>query len=193
MRTTFERRRALCRLISVSSFTRWKRDETGATAMEFGAVVFPFFMMVFGLVGIAFYFFIMNSVEKGMDQTARMVRTGQAQQSNMTIKQFKDQICANAGFWIKCDKLQIFPDRAASWGALAPQPCVVNGAIRTNPALPTDQIATYVGESSAIVMVTACYHWDLTKIIPFLRIGNMNDGTHMLQAATAFRTEPYAN
>ncbi len=49
----------------------------------------------------------------------------------------------------------------------------------------------YTGAASDIVVVTACYKWDFTKKLPFLKLGNMNDGAMMMQTATAFRSEPY--
>ncbi|MGQ0457142.1 MAG: TadE/TadG family type IV pilus assembly protein [Hyphomicrobium sp.] len=196
MRMSTERNGAMRRMICVRPFYRWRRNEDGATAIEFGAIAFPFFMFIFGLIGIALHFFIMNSIEKGMDQTSRLVRTGQAQKTNMTVKQFRDSVCDKAGYWIKCDKLKIFPDRAGSWAEVAGklQPCVVNGAIKNSPANDSDLIAQYVGADSAIVFVMACYHWELPASIPFLKLGNFGTGnnkTMVMQAATAFRTEPY--
>lgn len=178
---------------SRSRSRQFARDDSGATAIEFAAVATPFLMLVFALIGVAFYFFIMNSMEKGMDQTGRLVRTGQAQQTEMTVQQFRQSICDRAGAWIKCDKLQVFPDRSANWNLVQPKPCVINGVVQTSPANDSDKIADYVGASSAIVVVTACYHWEFATLIPYLKFGNMPDGTHMIQAATAFRTEPYGS
>jgi Flp pilus assembly protein TadG len=192
MRTPTERIGHKRHSIYKPGFLRMARDESGATAIEFAAVVAPFMMLIFGLIGVAFFFFVNNSIEKGMDQTARLVRTGQAQQSGMTVKQFKESICAKAGHWINCTNLQIFPEREADWNNVQPSPCIENGIIRTSTANEADKIADYVGASSDIVVVTACYHWEFTKIVPYFHIGNMSDGTHMLQAATAFRSEPFA-
>jgi hypothetical protein len=33
------------------------------------------------LIGFALYFFVMNSLDKGMDQTSRKIRVGQAQKT----------------------------------------------------------------------------------------------------------------
>jgi hypothetical protein len=46
-------------------------------------------------------------------------------------------------------------------------------------------------QQSDTVVVTACYEMDMLKSIPFLNLGNMPSGATMLQAATAFKAEPF--
>ena len=66
-----------------------------------------------------------------------------------------------------------------------------SGAQVTNSASGSDPIATYSGASSNIVVVTTCYKWEFAQSIPYVKLGNMSDGSMMMQTATAFRTEPY--
>ncbi|MEQ1670988.1 MAG: TadE/TadG family type IV pilus assembly protein [Hyphomicrobium sp.] len=173
--------------------TGFKREDDGATAIEFAMVATPFFMLVFMLIGFAMYFFVMNSLEKGMDQTSRLVRTGQAQKNNMTVADFKNQVCNSSGDWIKCPKVQVFVQKYPNWATVAPQECLnVDGSVVTNTAAGTDPIATYTGTASEIVVVTTCYKWEFAQQIPFVKIGNMGDNSMMMQSSTAFRTEPYA-
>ena len=47
------------------------------------------------------------------------------------------------------------------------------------------------GGASSVVLVTACYSWELGGKLPFLNIGNLPDGSFLVQASYAFRTEPY--
>lgn len=172
----------------------FKREEDGATAIEFAMVSFPFFILVFMLIGFAMYFFVMNSIEKGMDQTSRQVRTGQAQKNNMTVQQFKQAVCDASGGWIKCPKVQVFVQKYPDWQSITPQPCLnADKSVVTNSAAGGDKIATYTGTASEIVIVTTCYKWEFAQQIPFVKLGNMNDGSLMMQSSTAFRTEPYAN
>lgn len=176
-----------------ASLRRFGRDDRGATALEFALIATPFLMFVMALVGAALYFFVSNSLEKGMDQTSRLIRTGEAVTQKMTVDGFKNQICKGAGNWINCDKLQIWAQHWSDWSdpALAPHKCVDdNNTIIQN----TDggaQIATYSGGASDVVIVTTCYQWDFASKIPFLHLGNMQNGALMMQSSTAFRTEPY--
>lgn len=192
MRSIRETLTTLRRPFRLHRLQRLRKEEDGATAIEFAIVITPFLMFIFGLVGCALYFFIMSSVEKGMDQSSRLIRTGQAVTSKMTVDDFKQSICNGAGPWIRCPKLQIFVNRFPDWASVAPQQCVDgNKVVITNSAPGTDLIATYSGTFSDIVMVTACYRWDFPANLPFLKLGNMNDGSMMLQTTTAFRSEPY--
>lgn len=170
----------------------FKKNEDGTTAIEFAMVATPFFILVFMLIGFALYFFVMNSLDKGMDQTSRLVRTGQAQKANMTVNDFKQGVCKGAGDWIKCNKVEVFVQKFPNWQSVSPQTCLnASGAQVTNSASGSDPIATYSGASSDIVLVTTCYKWEFAQNIPFVKLGNMSDGSMMMQTATAFRTEPY--
>jgi TadE-like protein len=196
----------------LNKFVRFGRNEDGTTAIEFAAVAAPFFMFVFGIIGISMHYFVMNSIEKGMDQASRLIRTGQAQTGDFTVGQFKNYLCNKAnskastnengeavdlkapaeGGHIKCDDLEIFINKATSWETLTPQPCVsVSGTKNVNSTNPAAPLASVAGEESEVVLVTACYEWKFTKKIPFLSF-DTPDNAMIMQTATAFRTEPYA-
>ncbi len=183
-----------------AELTRFRHDEVGANAIEFAAVSAPFLIFVFGLIGLALYFFIQNSIENGMSRTSRLIRTGEAQTQQMTVKQFKDQICGTAnsgpptteGAWVKCANLQIFTRTYPDWASAQPENCIQNGNAAVNSTPGSTPIATSAGNASEIVIVTACYKWDFTRNIPFLKLGNMDNGKSlMMQTMTAFRAEPY--
>lgn len=183
------------RLLRSRLLRQWKTDDRGSTALEFSIVALPFFMFIMGLIGCAFYFFISSAIEKGMDQTSRLIRTGAAVTDKMTVNQFKQSICDGAGSWIDCNQLQIFvKSYSDGWTGLnstKPQPCVQGGVVVTNTAPGTDLIAIYSGTASDVVVVTVCYKWNFTSELPMIKLGNMADGSLMLQTATAFRSEPY--
>jgi Flp pilus assembly protein TadG len=187
--------KAISRRLARRPSRSFKADDAGATAVEFAIVATPFLMFIFGLIGCALYFFTTSSIENGMDRVTRLIRTGEAVSSKMTVTQFKQDICNSAGTWIDCKKLQIFvesyPNGWASLNGANPQPCVQDGAIVMNPAPGSDLIAIYSGTASDVVVVTACYKWDFTAKLPFLKLGNMADGSMMMQTATSFRSEPY--
>ena len=56
-----------------------------------------------------------------------------------------------------------------------------------------DALSSNAGVASKVVQITLCYQWDLAQTLPFLKLGKNSDGSgsEVLQAATAFRTEPY--
>ena len=47
------------------------------------------------------------------------------------------------------------------------------------------------GAASSVVLVTVCYPWEFGGKLPLFKMGNLNDGSLLMQASVAFRTEPY--
>ena len=68
----------------------WLRNEDGVAAIEFAIVALPFFLFVFGIVGMGLYFLASTSLEYGAEAAARKVRTGEADKGDMTVGDFKN-------------------------------------------------------------------------------------------------------
>ncbi len=54
-------------------------------------------------------------------------------------------------------------------------------------------MSKYAGAASEVVLVTLCYKWDLAKNFEFLQLGTGSNGSGpaMIQASTAFKSEPF--
>ena len=172
-------------------FCRWRKDEKGATAVEFGLVALPFIMMLFGIIAIGLYFFTTFTLENAVEQASRQIRTGQAQQANMTPDQFRTAVCSFLPGNMPCDSsiqvnVQSYPDSASITADSLPK-CLDGGGSLSNATQFTP------GAANVIVLVWVCYEWKLASKIPFLRLGDMGNGSRLIQATTTFRTEPYTN
>jgi Flp pilus assembly protein TadG len=181
-------------VLRLGNVRRLRRDDEGTTAIEFALVATPFLMFVFALIGCSAYFFTVSSIEKGMDQASRLLRTGEAAAEKLTVAQFRQLICDGAGTWINCNKLQIVAQQSGSWAndpANPPYSCTVNSKTPSEIMKDADPIALYTGGASQIVIVTTCYKWELPEKLPFLKLGNSPDGSMMMQTATAFQSEPW--
>lgn len=168
---------------------RLRRDTSGATAVEFAMVALPFVMMLFGIIGVGLYFFTTFTLENAVEQASRLLRTGQAQQAGYTAEQFKAKVCEFAPGFVDCaGKLQVnvlsFPDTTNMNPAALPT-CLgadgrLSGVAQFDP-----------GAASEVVLVWVCYQWELAGKIPFIRLGNMSDGSALIQATSVFRSEPF--
>jgi len=179
-----------------SRLARWLRNDRGATAIEFAIVAVPFFMFVLGILGMGLYFLTTNSLEHGVEAAARKIRTGEAQKSSTTVGDFKRSVCDEAGNYIDCNKLHVLVQHASSWSNLTPQECVdKNNNMVASTGDSGDAIYDYTGGASEVVLVTLCYQWDLARSFSFLHLGASSDGSGsaIIQAATAFRVEPYSS
>jgi hypothetical protein len=171
---------------------RWGRDTSGATAIEFAVIAFPFFLFAFGVLGMGLLYFTNTSLEHAVESAARKIRTGQAQTEGKTLANFKQMVCDQASGYIKCDnKLQIHVQSGTGWAAIVPKPCVTNGQLTPSSGVGTDALKGSSGEAGAVVLVTACYEWDMAQKLPFLLMGNLGNGSALVQAVSTFRTEPY--
>jgi TadE-like protein len=171
----------------------WLRDEQGATAVEFGLVALPFFLFILGILGIGLYFFTTSSLEHGAEAAARKIRTGEAQKGALTVGDFKKLVCEEAGSYIDCDKLRVVLQHGEHWSDVSPISCIdSNGDVASSTGSSDEIVSGYTGAASEVVLVTLCYEWDLAESFSFIEFAQNSDGAAILQAATAFRTEPYS-
>ena len=47
------------------------------------------------------------------------------------------------------------------------------------------------GGASSVVLITVCYPWNFGGKLPFIKLNTLKDGSLLMQASVAFRTEPY--
>lgn len=177
-------------MTSVGFIRRLRKDEDGATAIEFAMVVGPFLMMLFGIIAVGLFYFTTFTLENAVEQAARVVRTGQFQQAGKTAEEFKTKVCEYVPSHIDCvAKVFVNVKSFASSAAIGPEDipaCLDNDGNLKNTA------DYNPGGASVIVLVWACYEWDMAKF-PWINLGNMANGSRLIQATTTFRTEPYTN
>ncbi len=175
-----------------SLIKRWGRDTSGATAIEFAVIALPFFLFAFGILGLGLHYFTNTSLEHAVETAARKIRTGQAQSEGKTLQDFKQMVCDATTGYIKCDnKLQIHIQSGSNWANIVPKSCVNNGQLAQASGAGTDALKASSGEAGVVVLVTACYEWDLAQKLPFLLMGDLSNGSALIQAVSTFRTEPY--
>jgi Flp pilus assembly protein TadG len=170
------------------------RDEKGSAALEFAIVAMPFLLFVLGLLGIGLYLLANHSLQYGVEAAARKIRTGEAEKGRMTVGQFRQLVCREAGAFIDCGKLSVIVQHGGNWSGVSPQACVDRNNKQTqSTGSANDQLTSYSGSASEVVLVTLCYSWELAKYFDFLKFGSGSGGAGptILQAATAFKSEPY--
>lgn len=172
-------------------FDRLRADTRGVTAVEFAMVAGPFLMMLFGIIAVGLFFFTTFTMENAVEQAARFLRTGQAQLATppYTEVQFKNKVCSYLPSNIDCAgkvkvNVKAYPNAADITAASLPK-CINNsGDLNTTTEF-------NMGDASQVLLVWACYEWELANKIPFLKVGDMSNGSRLIQATTVFRAEPY--
>lgn len=174
-------------------------DRRGATTIEFALVAVPFLVLVMGIMTVGIQFLALHSLEKGVADASRKVRTGEAQTQGLTRGGFRQLVCDEAGSFIACDThLVVHLRSATSFAGLTPPPActTANGNLVPASGSATDAVSAAAGEENMKVLVLACYHWDegaafWQRIFNLLSPTPQTQGQIVLSAASVFQTEPY--
>lgn len=89
-------------------FSSWTKNEGGSTAIEFSMLAMPFIYILVGTMEIGLMFASNSVLDGATGEAARMIRTGQVQQSGGDPRQmFADKLCEKSSMLLDCSKFQI--------------------------------------------------------------------------------------
>lgn len=170
---------------------RFRKSESGATAVEFSMVAFPFFMLMGCISETGVMLFAEYSIQIGVQDAARSIKTGQAQTASLSATAFKAKICDTAGVVFDCQGgLTVYVKPATTFTVLeTTMPNYLNvGAKPDGSPNPTSYDC---GGPSQAAGVIATYDWDFT--MPFMTfLGNINGGEkRRLVGIAIFQNEPF--
>jgi Flp pilus assembly protein TadG len=169
------------------------RDSSGVTPVEFAIVGSLFLLLLFGILGVALLFVGNMTLENAVDQGARLIRTGEAQNQGFDATRFKTEVCKYLTAPLSCSgvKLEVQNCGATLVSCLQSPPC------------PNANTSYDPGVGGDFVKVRAYYEWDLLANLPILPIWksqNVNtrlstpclqNGDRELIATVVFRNEPF--
>ena len=106
---------------------RFRRSDSGATAVEFAIVAGPFFYVLGCICETGLMLFSEYVIQNSVQEAARMVRTGQVSASDgsvtMSVTDFKAKICEQVSIIIDCEgKVSVYVNNASNFGALIINP-----------------------------------------------------------------------
>ena len=167
---------------------RYRSGKRGAVAVEFAFVALPFIFIIFSVFEIALILLLYSTLENGMADAARTIRTGSLQNTGTaTATSFRNTICAQLG-WLQSDcqvNLQVDVRTMAQF---------------TNPSEPdpfstgtfdATKVQFTPGAQGSIVLVRAFYQWPLIMPVMNKALSRNSNGVAIVTAVTTFRNEPY--
>jgi Flp pilus assembly protein TadG len=176
-------------------------DEQGSTAVEFAIISVPFVTMLLGIMSVCLYFFTTLQYENAVFQGSRDLRVGTYQQQlvgssyfgktgDALKTEFKKNICARVSDNATCmARIRIMVQSRTAFGGLTEPNCKdASGAMIDDTTANTN---FNPGGASEFLLVTGCYSWEFGGKLPFFNIGNLSDGSFLVQSSYAFRTEPF--
>ncbi len=172
------------------AFRRFGRARRGSAALEFVLVAMPFFLLTVGLAEISMIGFAQTSLDMGVSESARQIRTGRAQMDGMSQADIHDQICSEINRFVVLDcenNLYLDVKRFTSFvdANNASNDPIQNGEFQTagfgyTPGAPSD-----------IVVVRAYYRWQILTPMFEPVFQNISGGERILVTTMMFRNEPY--
>jgi Flp pilus assembly protein TadG len=165
---------------------RFARKNDGTAAVEFAFIAAPFLALVFAILETALVFFAGQVLETAAADSARLILTGQAQQSGLDQAKFKEEVCKRIyGLFDCAGGLTVDVRTCSSFGTCdMSKPIDANGNLNIDP-----QYAP--GKSGDIVVVRLIYQWPVYVSLLGLNLSDLTNGQRLLMATQAFRNEPY--
>ncbi|MBK6702551.1 MAG: pilus assembly protein [Caulobacteraceae bacterium] len=174
----------------MKAFRRFARARRGSAAVEFALVLMPFFLLTFGLAEVAMVGFAQTSLDFAVSETARQIRTGQAQTNGGSEAQIRRQLCSELNSFIVmgCDgnlfldvrRFTSFTDASNSaWNPVQ------------NNQFSAQGMGYQPGQPSDIVVVRAYYRWKVMTPLFEPIFENVSGGERILVSTMMFRNEPF--
>lgn len=158
---------------------RLRKDERGATAVEFALVIVPFLGLTFAVFEIGYAAFVSSALSNASGEAARMIRTGRVD-APKSADAFKTAIC---------DRMAMPVDRCKGRMTVNVQTFGSFDAIGAwNP--PADD-SFVPGGARDIQLVRATYRQPLITPLYTLYPRSSGGSTIDLTSTFAFRNEPY--
>lgn len=167
------KQKLVCRLV---------RQQDGAAAVEFAFVAAPFFLLLFAILQTAIVFFASQTLETAVADSARLIMTGQAQNSGLTQATFKDEVCKKIYGLIDCGKMYVDVRTFTNFSYSLPSPLDKDGNVDNN-------VVYQPGNAGDIVVVRLMY--PLPVYVKALSLTNMANNQRLLVATAVFRNEPF--
>jgi Flp pilus assembly protein TadG len=178
---------------------RFGRSRRGSAAVEFALVAPVFFALLFAIIETAIIFFGSQVLETAVQNSARLIETGQAQTGQVPLCQppgqttpapctqdtFKQYVCSQLPVLFSCDGVFVDVENYPLFSNV-----VINSQIDTNKKF-INNMQYSPGGPGAIVVVRLFYQWPLFVTGLGYNVSNLAGSQRLLTATAAFKNEPY--
>ncbi|MBB4304646.1 Flp pilus assembly protein TadG [Rhodobium orientis] len=175
---------------------RFLANEDGVYAIEFALVSIWFFPLLFMIFEVAFTIFANQLLDNAVSDTARLIRTGQAQQQSFSKAKFKEQVCDKLTSMFDCDAflhidVRTYDNFTSANAASNPVDEVTDDEGDTKLKVDEGKMQYDQGGARDIVVVRAYYEWPMISPMTGLIFSDMSNGRRLLASVAAFRNEPF--
>jgi Flp pilus assembly protein TadG len=169
-----------------SLIRRWFKGEDAATAVEFALVAFPFTYLLIGIVELSVMFAATSTLDAATNDAARLIRTGQVQQTNGDPQQmFEELLCEKASVFLPCTGIQyevITMSGFSDFGSYPPS-YDEDGNLQSAGFNP--------GSVDDVVLIRAAYRYPLMTPLLGAAFSDGPNNTKLMVTTVVLETEPY--
>ncbi len=161
--------------------------DKGVATIDFALVCLPFIALIFAILGTGILFLAQQQLESAVEQSGRLVMTGQVQNQNLNQTQFSNLVCSQIYALFNCHNLMINMAVAASFSAAnTSQPTLTFNA----QGQVTNQWSYNPGQAGDIVVLQVMYQWPVFTNLLNFNLSNLSNGNHLMMATSVFKNEP---
>ena len=167
-------------------FRRYIDRRDGTTAIEFSLLAVPFMLTCISLIELSLYFASASMLESAAQSSARLIKTGQLQQTTGDpLTEFLDEVCNQAGFLMDCSKFQYQVIKMNDFNSDTTPTLDSDGNMT-----PPDQFEVNSMTAGCVGLVRITYPFQF--ITPFFSsVWGEYGGTRIIMSTVAFQVEPY--
>jgi len=166
---------------------RFRRREEGGAAVEFALVAAPTIALLVGILQVGLIYFAQQALETAVEQSARLVLTGQALSAGLTQSQFATAVCNNSPGLFNCGSFMIDLQPATSFAnANVAKPTLTFDAHGNV----TNTWQYNAGNPGDIMVMRVMYQWPVFLGPLGLNLSNLSNNMLLLMATSVFRNEP---
>jgi Flp pilus assembly protein TadG len=165
-----------------------RRDQRGASIIEFALVALPFFALLVAILQTSLTFFVQGLVESAAEAAGRQLMTGQAQTQGLSQAQFKALTCSQLPSFLSCSNLIVDVQQAGSFAGVSTTAPIVSYDPKTGK--PTNGQYS-PGGAGQVTILRVMYIWSEQKGPLGFDLSNQPGGNRLLVATSVFKTEPY--
>jgi Flp pilus assembly protein TadG len=168
---------------------RFRASRGGHAAVQFALIGPLFFCLLFAIIEVALIFFAGQYLETATQDSARLILTGQAQTSNYTATQFKNDLCSRIIALFDCQNgVYVDVQSYSSFSGVS-----LSDPIDASKNFTPGSLGYNPGSAGDIVVVRTFYQWPLFVTGLGFNLSNLSGSKRLLTATAAFRNEPYGS
>lgn len=175
-------------LARLRGLRQFRRDENGATAIEFAMIATPFLALIIATIETAIVFLASQVMETTVQDSSRLIMTGQAQMQKIDAEKFRRSVCDRLATMFSCDNddgIKVDVRKYANFSeADLSQPLDADGRLKIDPAFET-------GGPGEIVVVRVLYVWPVYVSLLGFNLSNMEGNNRLIMSTSVFRNEPF--